>query len=445
MNHTLLIRKDTVSADMLWLMPLIFIIVFFAAMPVFADEGEDSGQANPEEDDYIVQIEDEFGLVDDPAMLERVGNIETRLLDVVPKDELDDRKIVYKILNEDIVNAFALPDGHIYLFKGMLDACETDDMLAGVMAHELTHVLHGHHSRMGERQLRGMLIGIAATIATGDAQALMLGQMLAASMVETYGRNAENDADRTGTTWTVEAGYDPVGYLELMQILEQEAIHQPEPGGNYFTIHPNPDERMANIREALSEQGIEIPADIYRVHLALRFYLPLDATEAATLESWENAIAQRAEGPDHSQPDDNEETIPEDEIPPAVLTEYRLRRDLFSEIQLPSSGVCGVVAVGTSTEAGVFYLAEGTEDALHARADDIILKLGDKFMSGLRNYQVQARTIGGSPAIIADMRVIAYTTDADAMLQGLSAQDANNMRKERLKDILYRYFVDRRI
>jgi len=426
----------------IFILLLLLIGVFVSPVSASGEDSEDSAVAQ-EENDYILEIEEEFGLVEDADVLRRVEAIEGRLLDVVTEEEIGDREVIYRILDEDIVNAFALPDGHIYLFMGLLDACETDDMLAGVMAHELTHVLHGHHARLNERQLRGMLIGMAAMVATGEGEALLLGEMLAASMVETYGRSAENDADRTGTTWTVQAGYDPVGYMELMEILEQDAIHRPEPGGNYFTVHPHPDERMGNIRLVLAEMGVEIPDYIYRVHLSLRFYLPLDQSESDALQEWEDTIAGRAEGPDEEEPGESE--IQEDEIPPSLLSEYRLRRDIFENINQPASGAYGVIAVGDDSDSGVFYLWEESEEALRTRAEDIISRLGDKFMSGLRSYDVQGRSVDGTPVLIADRRIIAYTTGNDAELLGVIPEEANGFRKERLRDILYRYYVNRRI
>ncbi len=415
----------------------LLMVFLFPAGPSIAQGTDDS---DPDaENDYIQQIEQEYGLVEDPDVLARVGAIERRLKDVIPEVATDEREIIVKVLDDDLINAFALPDGHVYFFLGLIEACETDDMLAGVMAHELVHVYHRHHSRMGDRQLRGMLIGVAAMIATGDMEGLYLGQILSASMIETYGRSAENDADMTGALWTVQAGYDPVGFLELMEILEQQAIHRPEPGGNYFTVHPHPEERMANIRESLSELGIEVPQNIYRVHLPLRFYMPLTVEELAVLENFDEELERRAEG-ESSDSDETDDDV--EEIPLSLLTEYQLRRELFSEISAPVSGVYGVVVVG---DTGVFYLLEDTHSDLQARAENIITRLGGKFIDGLRSYDIQMRTLDGVPAVVADGRRVASVTELDALLLGLTPAEVNSERAGLLEDILYRYYIDRRI
>jgi Zn-dependent protease with chaperone function len=443
---------------------VIFLVIFTAILnaPTYA-EGDDTSD-DSQETDYIAEIESHYGVVDDPDVLERVDRIKNQILSVIPEEEKNNIELTVKVLNDDEINAFALPDGHVYFFKGIIDASVTDDMLAGVMAHEFTHVFHKHHSRMGERQLRGMLIGIGAMLATGDAQALMAGQMIAASMVETYGRNAENDADITGTTWVVEAGYDPVGYLELMGILEQESIHTPDPGGNYFTIHPNPDERIANIRANLEAMGIDVPADIYRVHIPIRFYLPLSEDEKNKLGLWEEDLRNRADGGENNSSDTevNAEEVPvestdeatadspqggteelTDQLPLSLVTEYQLRRELFKEISIPENVESGVIAVG---DEGVFYITADSPDELTRRGEDITSRLGELFWDGLKNWEVSGRSPDSSdPVLIARRRNIVYATIGDADLLGLSQGDVNDRRVSLLQDILYRYYVNRRI
>ncbi len=413
----------------------VFALALLLVSPVV--RGQDQNEPEP---DPVTEIETQFGVVEDPAVVARVDAIKTRLLAVIPESKTDKREIRIKVLDDDTVNAFALPDGHLFIFRGLLEECQTDDMLAGVVAHELVHIFHRHHAGMGDREIRGMLIGMAAMIASRQGEGMILGQMISASMVETYGRSAENDADRTGLSWAVDAGYDPVGFLELMQLLEQESIHRPRPGGNYFTVHPNPEERMASIRDTLKELGIDIPDNVYRVHIPLRFYLPLAENESINLAEWETRLAKPA--PSAAPETDEGEESEEEEIPPSLLSEYRLRTGLFDGVTVPSDGAYGVVAAG---DTGVFYIAAESEGTLTDRAEEIISRLGDLFLDGLRSYEVQASSIDGEPVMLARRRAIASTTEADAGLFGRGPMEANTSRVQTLKDILYRYFVNRRI
>lgn len=416
---------------------IIFLFLLGFLLPYPAAISQEEGSEDSGESDYIIEIEAHFGLVEDPEVVGRVERIRDRLAAVIPEYENDNRELIVRVLDDDAINAFALPDAHVYFFKGLIDACATDDMLAGVMAHEFTHVYHRHHSRMGDRQLRGMLIGLGAMLATGEMEALMAGQMIAASMVETYGRSAENDADATGSRWMVAAGYDPVAYLELMGILEQQSIHRPEPGGNYFTVHPHPDERIANIRAVLEELGYDVPDEIYRIHIPLRFYLPLSESEASRLEDWEESLLNRAGGVE------NESDSEVDELPVSLVTEYQLRIALFEGIDPPYEGVYGVIAAG---DDAVFYITAETSEELTGRGDEINSRLGELFWGGLKNWEVSGRNPDTSdPVLIARRRTIAYVTESDAELLGMTREEVNDNRVEVLKDILYRYYVDRRI
>ncbi len=421
-------------------MLLMMVAALFLLVGVAWAQDDDS----TEEPGYIREIEEQFPVVDDPEINERVGRISERLIAVIPEEEKDDREITVKVLRDDSVNAFALPNGYVYLFEGLVDACETDDMLAAVMAHEFTHVIHRHHSRIADRQIRGMLVGLVAMVASGEAEALMLGQMMSASMTETYGRAAENDADRNGVTLMVQAGFDPLGYLELLQVLEQDAIHRPEPGGNYFTIHPHPDQRIEQIRETLAGFGIELPDDVYRVHLPLVFFLPLSDAESKRLEEWQQALLRRAEssGDEESDREGEDESAQVEEIPPSLLREYQLREQLFEEVIPPEDGVYGVVTAG---ENGIFYISSETDEELMSAADSIISRLGALFLEGLRDYEIQARTLSNGPSLVARRRRIATVSDTDAALLGLSREQANEERVSVLKDVLYHYYVNRRI
>ncbi|HDS30099.1 MAG TPA: M48 family metallopeptidase, partial [Firmicutes bacterium] len=335
------------------------------------------------------------------------------------------------------VNAFALPDGHVYLFKGLIDASETPDMLAGVMAHEFTHVFHGHHSRMAERQMRGMLIGLLTMAISGQMEGVLLGQMLSSSMIETYGRSAEEDADRNGVLMMLDAGYDPLAYFEMLQVLEQQSIHRPGPGGNYFTVHPNPDQRIRNVRNTLAQRGISVPEIVYRVHLPLIFFQPLTDEENDRLEGWEKQLLEWDESAEAEKSSGGYA-----DIPVSLLNENRLRYELFSGINIPDDGVCGVVATG---EKGIFYIAGENELELTLRAERIIGKLGDIFLEGLRDYEVQGRNLSSGPALVARRRNIATVTESDAELLGMSVSEVNETRVKILRDLLYFYYVNRRI
>jgi predicted Zn-dependent protease len=150
-----------------------------------------------------------------------------------------------------VVNAFALPGGQVFITDGLLSRFETEAQLAGVLAHEVAHVVgrHGAEHLAKEQLVRG-LAG-AATIATWDpddpasaasgAIAAAIGQLVTMR----FSREDELEADALGVRLMREAGYDPEGLVEALRILGEGGPRAPE----FFSTHPSPDNRLARLRE----------------------------------------------------------------------------------------------------------------------------------------------------------------------------------------------------
>jgi predicted Zn-dependent protease len=156
------------------------------------------------------------------------------------------------------INAFALPGGQIFITEGLLKRLSTEGELAGVLGHEAGHVVGRHGAEhIAKEQLTQGLTG-AAVLATYDpndpssrnssAVALMIGQLVTMK----FGRGDELEADRLGVRLMGEAGYDPRSMIALMQILEKSA-QGPRPP-EFFSTHPNPENRIARIEEAIKER-----------------------------------------------------------------------------------------------------------------------------------------------------------------------------------------------
>ncbi|HYF39539.1 MAG TPA: M48 family metallopeptidase, partial [Gemmatimonadales bacterium] len=153
---------------------------------------------------------------------------------------------------------FALPGGQIFITEGLLRRLTTDGQVAGVLGHEIAHVVARHGAEhIAKQQLTQGLTG-AAVLATYDpsdpssrgsaAVAAMIGQLVNMR----FGRQDELESDRLGVRFTGEAGYDPRSMTALMQILGEasEGNRPPE----FFSTHPNPENRIQRIQEAIQEQ-----------------------------------------------------------------------------------------------------------------------------------------------------------------------------------------------
>jgi len=158
----------------------------------------------------------------------------------------------------ETINAFALPGGQVFITEGLLRKLRTEGQLAGVLGHEIGHVVARHGAeKIAKARLTEGLTG-AAVIATYDpndpasrrnaAVAAMIGQLVNMR----FGRQDELEADVLGVRFTSEAGYDPRAMIELMQILEQSAggARQPE----FFSTHPNPANRITNLQAAIQQR-----------------------------------------------------------------------------------------------------------------------------------------------------------------------------------------------
>jgi len=156
------------------------------------------------------------------------------------------------------VNAFALPGGQINVTAGLVRALQpTEGELAGVLAHEIGHVV-GRHSaeQMAKAQLTQGLASAAAIAAydpndPGSAASSQIALLIGQAINMRYGREGELEADRLGVRFMAEAGYDPRAMASVMAKLAQAGGGARGP--EFLSTHPNPENRIARIEEAIAE------------------------------------------------------------------------------------------------------------------------------------------------------------------------------------------------
>lgn len=164
-----------------------------------------------------------------------------------------DFTLKYHVAVDDQVNAFALPGGHIVVYTGILDRMKEPGELAGLLAHEGTHVQLRHSTRSIMRELSGavflsLIIGDVGTLATLVAEHADNLRGLA------YGRGLESEADAVGMERMAAEGVDPQGMLALLRLLEREAQDMPE-GLSFLSSHPLTTERIASAEEKAKALG----------------------------------------------------------------------------------------------------------------------------------------------------------------------------------------------
>jgi predicted Zn-dependent protease len=150
------------------------------------------------------------------------------------------------------VNAFALPGGPIFITEGLLRLLKTEAELAGVLGHEIGHVIARHSSeRLAKQQLTQGLLS-ALVIGSGDYTTAQIGQMVGGMINMSYGREDELESDALGIRIMSEVGYDPRALIRVMEVLAQASggSRQPE----FFSTHPAPENRSARIREEIAKR-----------------------------------------------------------------------------------------------------------------------------------------------------------------------------------------------
>jgi len=151
------------------------------------------------------------------------------------------------LADDQTVNAFALPGGQIFITEALAKRLTSDDQLAGVLGHEIGHVI-GRHSaeHMAQMELTQGLVS-AGQIATNDPNmmASYVGQMINLK----FGRDDELESDKFGVNYMHQAGYSAEAMIEVMQILEQASGNSSQP--EFQSTHPSPANRIEHLKQQI--------------------------------------------------------------------------------------------------------------------------------------------------------------------------------------------------
>jgi predicted Zn-dependent protease len=206
------------------------------------------------------EMEQQFGGEDenprDQAIVDEIGN---RIVQNSPAGQSPYQFDFHLLDDDQTINAFALPGGQVFITRALYDKLQTEGELAGVLGHEIGHVV-GRHSaeQIAKTQLTEGLTG-AAVIAAYDPNnpasansaqiALLVGQLVNLK----FGRDDELEADKFGVCFMKDTGYDPNEMISLMQILEASSSGNEPP--EFFSTHPSPANRIQRIQEDIQNMS----------------------------------------------------------------------------------------------------------------------------------------------------------------------------------------------
>jgi predicted Zn-dependent protease len=163
----------------------------------------------------------------------------------------------YLLEDPNTINAFALPGGQIFITRGLYNRLQDESQLAGVLGHEVGHVIHRHSAEhMAKGQLGQMLVvatGVGASDEGGRGQMATAAAAMANQMLQLkYGRGDESESDSYGLKLMEQAGYDPSGMLAVMQVLKEAGGGRKQP--EFMMSHPLPENRLQEIKTIIAQK-----------------------------------------------------------------------------------------------------------------------------------------------------------------------------------------------
>lgn len=226
------------------------------------------------------QVDRQFPVMNDrdaTAYIERIG--QRLVASIPPQFAHPEFNYRFRWVNASDINAFALPGGPMYVNRGMIEAARNEGELAGVMAHELSHVALRHATAQATKQNSfgnqaraiGLILGGAVVGGQSGAQ---LGQVFAAGFALKYSREYESQADALGAEIMANAGYDPHDLANVFQTIAQQ-----ERGGRapqWLSSHPDPGNRYEKINQEAQylrvsqDPPIKLTRDFERIQARFR-------------------------------------------------------------------------------------------------------------------------------------------------------------------------------
>jgi len=197
------------------------------------------------------EVNPHLPLIEEPLLVDYLQSMGEQLVSVTDRPDVAYR---FYMIDTDIVNAFALPGGHIYVTRGLVQRTEDGPEFAGVLAHEIAHVAARHGARKLQRHLRtGSLVNVMYnTILGGEPAILRENSLQLAEEIWSarHSRRDEKEADRLAVKYLLRSGVDPHAVVRVLEgLLEEERAHADlaSGGGAWFSTHPMTENRIRDV------------------------------------------------------------------------------------------------------------------------------------------------------------------------------------------------------
>jgi len=187
----------------------------------------------------------------DPLMQKRVQDIGKKIAAVSDRKDID---YYFAVLDDDEINAFALPGGYIYVNKGLVEKVDNDDELAAVLAHEVGHIVARHSIKKLQAMQTYSILRMLVAAAPSSGEVGAASDAAFTEILLGYSREDELLADQLGARYAKLAGYDPNGMVSFLRKLQEVNKRRPLAPRSYFKTHPYVPDRVRVVKEEMGER-----------------------------------------------------------------------------------------------------------------------------------------------------------------------------------------------
>ena len=384
------------------------------------------------------EAEQQFPLLRDAEVQSFVESVGNRLVSAIPSQfQHPEFQYYFKVVNARDINAFALPGGPMYVNRGMIEAARTEGEMAGVMAHEISHVALRHGTAQASKgQKYGLLAGIAGIAGTilGGPGVGQLAQAPFAVYLLKFSREYETEADILGAQIMAQAGYDPRDLANMFRTLEQQGAS----GGGFLSDHPSPSDRYARInREAQYlrvNSGMRDSRDFARIQERLRGYQRAPTMAEIARSGQRNPVGENTGNYPNNPPTGRVEypssryqnySIFNGGVQVSVPGNWRQINDSNSVWFVPEGGYGQVNGQVVYTHGASFGVSQTSNRNLQRATEELINSLAQGNNNLRMSGGYQRTTLSGRTALVSTLRNVNEATGRAESVRLITTQLRN--------------------
>jgi predicted Zn-dependent protease len=218
---------------------------------------------------YAPQVEKELGgRIADERLQVYIDRVGQRIAGVGHRPDLEYH---FTAVEHESINAIAVPGGYVFITRGLLEKMTSEAQLAGILGHEVAHVVARDSAAAISRQYGMGVLLLAVQVSGAPGGAVQAAAFTEQILSLRYSRKDEKEADLAGLDYMVRAGYNPYGMVETMQMLQEQQTVRPI---EFFSTHPLPENRIGYLTETINDRywslkGLKTSQDSYRTNVLI--------------------------------------------------------------------------------------------------------------------------------------------------------------------------------